>query len=70
MPLGPFGRFVMSIVYFTVPILGGYYFLPYIEKIKDKNLEGLEKRTVNQETVEQNRALQRILDDAAHKKSP
>lgn len=28
MPLGPFGRFVMSIIYFTVPILGGYYFLP------------------------------------------
>jgi hypothetical protein len=46
------------------------FWFQYIDKIKDKNLEGIEKRTVNHETFEQNRALQRILDDAAHKKSP
>ena len=66
-PLSPTGRRFMGFVYFTIPIISGYFLMQYVTSIAEKNLgeNGSKlKPTLSSsksETAAQNKALGNIL---------
>lgn len=40
LPLSPPALAVARVVYFTTPILAGYYLMQYVGLVRDKNLDG------------------------------
>ena len=66
-PLSPNGRRFMGFVYFTIPIISGYYLMQYVNSIAEKNLgeKGSKlKPTLSSsksETAAQNKALGNML---------
>jgi hypothetical protein len=58
----------MGIVYFSFPVVGGYYLMQYVGTIAEKNLKNLkEESAVHLGTQQQNAALGGMLDDWKHK---
>ena len=71
-PLGPFGQRVMGVVYFSIPLILGYYIMEATtnQSKKNNNLDSLKRdpnKAMDKEVQQQNHALQLLLDH--HKKS-
>jgi hypothetical protein len=52
----------MGVIYFSAPIIAGYYLMQHVNSVAEHNLAGLrEKETVNSLTQAQNRSLEGLL---------
>lgn len=69
MPLSPAGRFFMGILYFSIPVVSGYYIMEYVKQISEKNLAELKKTAeILPETRMQNQALQGMVKEWKEKR--
>ncbi len=71
-PLSPTGQRIMSVVYFSIPVIGGYFIMQAAISKSVGNLEKFNRNKVDEEkginvvqVKEQNQALQKVLE--AHK---
>lgn len=60
-PLSPRGQRFMGLVYFSIPVVAGYFIMQYALDQAEKNMKGLELKKSGT-TIEQNIALQTVLD--------
>ena len=72
-PLSPAGQRVMGLVYFATPVIGGYFIKPQAIAQSHKNIgargEKLATSTQDVSVLEQNKALQTVLDSHNNRKS-
>eukprot|EP01039_Chlorochromonas_danica_P002442 gene2442-2675_t len=71
MPLSPTGQRIMKVVYFSIPLISGYYIMKAAKEESERNKKAfqLEKRphVHSQEVKQQNEALQSLLDKVKEK---
>ncbi|KAJ1442099.1 hypothetical protein B484DRAFT_342882 [Ochromonadaceae sp. CCMP2298] len=67
-PLSPAGQRVMGFVYFSIPVIGGYYIMQWAISQSERNLEGLKisSQERKKDVTEQNAALGMLLDRHKH----
>jgi len=70
LPLSPTGQRIMGFIYFTIPIIIGYNIMQVAISRSEVNLSNIKKPqsgSVNNATIEQNKALQTVLDQIQRK---
>jgi len=71
-PLSPAGQRVMGLVYFSIPVIAGYYIMQAVTKQAEQNLGRKGEHLVksggasSKDTKDQNLALQAILEKHKH----
>jgi hypothetical protein len=68
-PLSPTGQNVMKCVYFSIPLILGYFIMDFAQQKSVENLEHLKKKSNINEIQEQNEALQKTLDSIKNKRT-
>mmetsp|Transcript_33949 Transcript_33949/g.34591 ORF Transcript_33949/g.34591 Transcript_33949/m.34591 type:complete len:94 (-) Transcript_33949:199-480(-) len=64
-PLSPTGQKIMGFVYFSIPVISGYWVMNYTNELAAKNFK-LQQETMkpSEETIQRKAALQSMLDKA------
>jgi hypothetical protein len=62
-PLSPRGQKIMGLIYFSIPVIMGYFIMQFTNEMSLKNLKAIrEHRNPNMKTKQQNEALGDMLE--------
>lgn len=67
-PLSPTGQRIMGFVYFSIPIIIGYFIMDSANSQAKHNLENLSRKSRSHEVTKQNEYLQNVLDGVKEEK--